>query len=271
MKKRMLSLLPMLLVANGYAGTMGPIEDPARYSYVGVFGGGGSLSSTSLTQFGTAFFSPVEGGPLSVNATGRTSSASQWIVGGQAGHYFSDALLPVMAQWSVLPAAEIEGYYIGKNTVTAGDISSNNTRLPEHNFAVNYSMSAGVGLVNALATFNHPDYVRWHPYVAGGVGAASVAISNASSLQTSPVEAINHFSTYSASDTAFASQAKVGLSFDCTPHLSIFGEYRYLYLGATNYVVGSTLAAGHVETTSWNLNMGSQSYNMGIGGIRYLF
>jgi len=273
MKKRIFSVLSMLLMTNAYAGTMGVVEEPLHDAYLGVLGGGGTLSSTPVRQLGTALYAPTDGGPLAVNASGHTNSRSEWIVGGQVGHYFSQISSFAISQWSLRPAAELEGYYIGRNTLTAGDLVNPTARLPEHDFLVNYPMSAGVGLINAVASFNHANFARWHPYVAGGIGAAVVSIVHASSTQLSPSEpGINHYNANSTNTgTAFAAQAKAGLSFDLTPHLSVFGEYRYLYLAETNYVFGSTVYGAHVATSSWNVSIGSQFYNMGVGGIRYMF
>lgn len=276
MKKRIFGLSSMLFVASGYAGTMGPImEEPTHDSYLGVFGGGGTLSKTSLTQLGSAYFPDTAGGPLGVNASGHSNSQSEAIVGGQAGHYFSSVTLPRLTQWSLQPGTELEGYYIGQNSLTASDLNNPTPRVPEHDFLVNLPMSAGVGLINAVASFNHAGFVRWHPYVAGGIGAAVLSVSHATSTQLSPAEpGINHFNANtSASATAFASQAKAGLSFDWTSHWSIFGEYRYLYLAPTDYVFGSAVyAVGvHPETSSWNVKLSSQSYNLGVAGIRYTF
>jgi opacity protein-like surface antigen len=75
---------------------------PARGIYLGVFGGGGFSTSTNVSQLGTAFFTEAEGGPLAVNATGRTDSGGVWFVGGQIGYEWSYGSV-------VQPAFEIDG------------------------------------------------------------------------------------------------------------------------------------------------------------------
>lgn len=40
------------------------------------------------------------------------------MIGGQAGHFFSTQAMPHTNSWSITPAAEIEGFYIGRNTIT---------------------------------------------------------------------------------------------------------------------------------------------------------
>ena len=71
--------------------TKGPAVLPAfgRGAYVGVFGGGGSRSSTNVSQFGTAFFVEATGGPMAINATGQTGSGSVGFGGAHLGYEWS--------------------------------------------------------------------------------------------------------------------------------------------------------------------------------------
>lgn len=272
MKKISSCLALAVWMAHSYAGTMGPVVEVAEPSvYLSAFGGGGTLSRLSLKQLGTVVTPTVAGGAFAVNAFGHSQHRAEWIVGGNAGHYFSTITVPYVSQWSVRPAAEIEGYFIGRNTIHGNDI--NNLSSNEHDFAVSYPMSVGIGLINAVASFNHSDFAQWHPYVAGGLGLGVVSITSAISTQTTPSEVgVNHYNTDpSATDTAFSSQLKAGLSFDWTEHLSIFGEYRYLYVAATNYIFGSTVYPSHATTSSWDVKFGSQAYNLGVAGLKYVF
>ena len=55
-------------------------------------------------------------------------------------------------------------------------------------------------------------------------------------------------------------------------HLSIFAEYRYLHVSATNYTFGSTVyPTAHAETSNWDSHLGSMNFNTGIFGIEYGF
>jgi opacity protein-like surface antigen len=250
---------------------MGDVQNET-YTYLGGFGGGGTLSSLSLTQLGSAYFSDASGGPLAVNAFGESLSRAEWLVGAHVGHTFSSIPLSFLAKMSLQPALELEGYYIGKNSIHGNDINNSTTRLSEHDFSITYPTSIGAGLLNAVIYFNHQTSA-WQPYVAGGVGIGLVSISNAISTQTSPYEpGINHYnSASSASDSALMSQAKVGLNFNWTPHMSLFGEYRYIYVAPTAFTFGSTVYTTHRATSNWDVQLGEQSYNMGVIGVRYMF
>ena len=255
---------------DAQAGTMGPLTAAPGNIYVGVFGGGGASTTTDISQYGTALFSQDAGGPLAVNALGRAESHSVGIVGGQIGFLWTDSSAS-FANWALIPAFEAEGYYLGKSNFTGHEINNATTRLPEHDFAVTYPMSAGVFLINSVLNFNSNSW--FHPYIGAGIGGAVVSISNADSLQTSPMEAgINHYnSNNNDKDGTFAGQIKIGSTFAVNQHFGVFAEYRWLYLAPASYTFGSTVYPTHVATNAWQVELGAQKYNMGAAGIRYTF
>src|SRR5690349_9394658 len=59
---------------------------PARGVYFGGFGGGGFSTEAEVTQFGTVFFTEAEGGPLAVNAKGKSDGDGVGFVGAQVGY-----------------------------------------------------------------------------------------------------------------------------------------------------------------------------------------
>lgn len=267
----LMSMLLALGCSQSHAGTMGPVVSPSGKAYVGVFGGGGGSQSISARQFGTAFFTEAEGGPLAVNAFGTIHSSSAGLVGGQLGYQWSEIPLTLFSSMTLAPAAELEGYYIGKTTFTGHEINNDTTRLPEHDFLSSYPLQTGAFLVNAVANLNLASQPKWHPYVGAGIGAGILSISNATALQTSPPEeGVNHYnSDTSSSDSAFAAQVKVGLNYQFTDNISVFGEYRWLYVSNTDYLFGSTVYSAHAATSSWAVKLGSQNYNLGAVGLRY--
>jgi hypothetical protein len=257
-----------LSVSVAYCGDMGPEPVSVAKSYVGVFGGGGAVTSNGITQSGTAFYFEAAGGPLAVNAFGPSNSSSTGVFGGHIGFEW----LNNMGMY--LPgtmAAELEGYYMGGAKIAGHDLSNDTTRLPEHHFLVTYPLKTGVFLVNAVLNANNSLFGMFRPYVGMGAGSAVVSISGATAIQLSPAEpGINHYNS-NPNDTAltFAAQPKVGVHFDLTPHASVFAEYRFLYLSRTNYTFGSTVAPGHVATSPWLVSIKSQNYNMGTVGIDF--
>ncbi|MFC3909133.1 outer membrane protein [Legionella dresdenensis] len=268
-----LSLTGIFLALAGlsaHAGTMGPVAAAPGNIYAGVFGGGGASTKTDLSQYGTAFFPEAAGGPLAVDAFGRTNSRSMGMVGGQIGYQWTD-IVTAFTSWTLTPAFEAEGYYLGKSNFTGHEVNNNTTRLPEHDFAVTYPTSAGVFLINAVLNFNSDSWLR--PYIGAGIGGAVFSINNANALQVSPLEVgVNHYnSNTSSKDSAFAGQIKVGSNFAVNPHVSIFAEYRWLYAAPTSYTFGSTSYPTHAATSAWRVDFGAQKYNMGSAGIRYTF
>lgn len=240
--------------------------------YVGAFGGGGSTNHFNVNQYGTAFYPDAVGGPVAVNAFGSLEDSS-WLAGGHLGYQWAEvSLRPLNLALGLSPAFELEGYYLGKTSFTAHDVNNDTTRLPEHDFVVTYPIETGVFLTNAVLNFNSCCYLGGiHPYVGVGIGGAVASISHATATQIAPPEpGVNHFNS-NASDTAstFAGQVKVGLNFDLGYNLSLFLEYRWLYLSSTSYAFGSTVYPGHFATSNWQVKMDPHDYNIGTLGIQY--
>lgn len=238
---------------------------PARGVYAGVFGGGGSSTAADVSQLGTAFFPDVAGGPLAVNATGRTDSGGVGFVGGQIGYELSS--YPSV----VLPAFEIEGFYLDTGTRRA-TLQNPTNRLPEHIFDDTFPMNSAVFLANMVLSFP-TSYAGVTPYIGGGIGGALVSIDGAKSLQTSPSEgALNHFNSGTDSSAwTFAAQVKAGVRVSLGRNAFVFGEYRYLYVGSVDQTFGSTVYPTHAPTSAWTVRLDETSHHLGTAGIGFNF
>ncbi len=130
-------------------------------------------------------------------------------------------------------------------------------------------MKRTVFLANAVLSFNNPCQ-RVHPYVGFGIGNAIVKISDASATQIEPPEeGVNHYNANTSdTDSTFAGQIKLGLSYDINNYINLFADYRWLYLASTHFVFGSTVSPSHVETSNWQVKLDPQRYNLGNVGIR---
>lgn len=242
--------------------------------YVGFFGGGGGSCDAHVNQRGIAFYPDAEGGPLDVNANGSLRSAGAAIGGVNIGYQLQQMQINKSCGWSILPAIELEGYYLTRlgNSKT-GDLINITDRLPEHDFINTLPMDSGVFLANGVVAFNIPCLNCLQPYVGAGVGAAKIWISGAKSEQFSPPEAgINHFNSRTRdSDWAFAVQAKVGLRYNLSCNWNLFAEYRFLHVNPTDYTFGDTRYPNHVPTSNWNVHLKGLNYNLGVVGIQYTF
>lgn len=264
----------MCLGVNTHAGEMATQTDSHSngHVYASIFGGGGKAESSSLSQMGTAFFTEAAGGPLAVNAFGKSNTSSTGLIGAQLGYQWKEKSLEQFnSKLSYSPATELEGYYLGKRTISGNDINNEIDRLAEHNFFTSYPTRTSVFLINGVLNIHHSSFEKFHPYVGMGFGAAVMSISGATSVQTSPKEiGINHYNSDGDSlVNAFAAQPKVGVSFNVNQQAHIFVEYRFLYITPTNNTFGSTVYADHAPTSSWNVKIGSQNYNLGTVGLQY--
>jgi hypothetical protein len=238
---------------------------PDRGAYVGLFGGGAFGGGSNVSQLGTVFFVEAQGGPLAVNASGRTGSSSVGFAGAQIGH-----------EWSygsyLLPAIEIEGLYLARSQQRA-TLDNPSDRMGERTFDNTFPTRTAVALANAVVGFRTP-YQGVTPYIGVGMGAANLSIDGASSTQINPPEAgINHFNSDANSSTwTFAAQAKAGLRVALgNSGAFLFGEYRYLYLGSVDQIFGNTVAAGHASTSPWTVRFDDTSYHLAAGGIGFSF
>jgi opacity protein-like surface antigen len=264
------SILLLALASSTFASqpTMMPVAVSSPGSlYLGIFAGGGASNNFNATQYATAFFLEAAGGALAVNGFAQLNNHSAFFYGVQLGYQAQEICLNSCSQWTITPAAELEGYFMNKRSFD-GDYKNNTDRLPEHDFAVSYPTKRNVYLTNAVISFNNPCWVV-EPYIGFGIGGAILQISDATATQISPAEAANHYSANSSDTSAtFAGQIKLGLNYDVYKCLSVFAEYRWLYIANSQFVFGSTVYPGHVPTTSWQVNLNPQKYNLGNIGIR---
>lgn len=240
-----------------------------RGAYIGLFGGGGRGGDSSNSQRGTVFFPEAMGGPLDVNATGRTSSNSVGFIGTQIGYEWAyrSRLMPSL-KIDLLPALELEGLKLSRTTHSA-TLENPTTRLVEQTFDNTYSTNIAVILANAVVGLHTP-YQGITPYIGGGIGAARISIEDATSTQVNPLETgINHFNSGTDSSAwTFAAQAKAGLRVALGDSAYVFGEYRYLYIDSVDQTFGSTIYPAHAATSAWTVRSGDTSYNLldvGIG------
>lgn len=241
----------------------------SRKVYVGLFGGGSSANNFSMNQYGTAFYTEANGGPVAVNGVGRINGSSASFFGVQLGYQSQAMLFGHGTEVTFTPAGELEMISMSKNTFN-GTFTNNTDRLDAHAFALSYPMNRNIFLVNALVNFSHPR-CPIHPYIGFGIGDAVIRINGANAAQINPLEAgVNHYNANPSDSTStFAGQIKAGFTYDICQYVSAFAEYRWLYLASTQFTFGSTVYPTHVVTSSWQVKMDAQTDNMLDIGLRF--
>lgn len=235
-----------------------------RGAYVSLFGGLGQGGGSNANQSGTVFFVEAVGGPLAVDAKGKTESQRVKFGGAQLGYEWSYHSRLGM---DLMPAIEFEGFRLASADYR-GTLQNPNLRSVEQTFDDSFSMNTNVFLANAVIGVRTP-YRSITPYIGGGIGAALVSIDGASSIQVNPAElGINHFNSGTDSSAwTFAAQAKAGVRVAVADSAYVFGEYRYLYVGAVDQAFGSTAYPAHAATSAWAVRFGDTSYNLFNVGV----
>src|SRR3569623_1112931 len=129
---------------------------------------------------------------------------------------------------------------------------------------VEAAAAAAVSASSALLFSRRPREAPWLSLPGAGPPAAATGSAELGS---------NHFNANPDSSAwTFAAQAKVGARMplgDSGAYL--FGEYRYLYIGAVNQVFGSTVYPGHVPTSPWTASFGGTSNHLAAAGVGFSF
>ncbi|MFM7027294.1 MAG: outer membrane protein [Chakrabartia sp.] len=275
--------------------------------YIGAFGGIGRTDNQSVEQLGTAHKGYTHDTvyhtyDLPVDQDGNNDRKSSTVFGGQIGYEFGSSS-------SIKPAIEVEGLYLSANQEAAlanpddevpthiGEIIDgvkSTVTDPEdiaavqehgtlaagtHTFLNTSKLKVGLFMLNGVVNFDKGG--KLVPYVGAGVGMAVLHQDNAVSLQTGPGgveqsaaagEAVNHLNSRDhASDFAFAVQAKAGVQYKLSAKTSLFVEYRYINLAATEYTFGSTVYADHAATDAWVIKNGSMGLHNAMVGVRFGF
>ena len=236
--------------------------------YIGAFGGEIYSNAGKVSQYGTAYFPELTSiGPLSVIAKGHLNKTSSGFGGVQIGYEWSK---PVCSDWSFAPAGELEVFFF-KHKKKGHLINQTVNGLDEHDFSDSFHMNSTAILANIVLSVNNDCLFGFSPYVGGGIGATRLSLHKADSFQVEPVEAgVNHFnSDRKDSSWAFAAQAKAGLRYNFCQMFHIFAEYRYLYVDASNYVLGATNYLTHVPTSPWNVKVKDVHYNAFTVGVQF--
>lgn len=258
----LLGLLPTLSVAA---------TEPATASghgfYAGLTGGWGTTASTRLRQRGTVLLGHSL--RLPIDADGSTGSHTHVsALGLQLGHAWRSRALGETS-WHWQPAVELEGLRVGKHA-PVGTMPVRPRALGTQ--YVTIPMTSTVVMAGGVVTLRTPYSQRILPYVGLGAGYARTSIEGSDSANPSE-PGINHFnSDPDASDSAFALQARIGVSGEVHERLTLFAEYRHLSIAATRYRFGATDYPGeHPPTEEWDVDLGRQKFDLLLLGLRYRF
>src|SRR4051794_14294617 len=121
----------------------------AQGVYIGLFGGFGSASATSMRQEGGFYLPAPVSSRVNVDAKGSTGAGPAAMLGVQVGYEWN-RLAPGQPEWALRPAVELEGLYITKRSptgampITPGVLGTQYVTAP---------VTVGVLLANVAFTF----------------------------------------------------------------------------------------------------------------------
>src|SRR5688572_29176242 len=121
-----LALLTLTGIAYADNAPVSSVSTPKKF-YIGVFGGEAWSNKFNVAQYGTAYYTEINGGPLAVNAFGSANDESSAYFGAQLGYRADEMPFGSSGQWSFTPGLELEGYSLNNTTFNA-HLVNNTTR-----------------------------------------------------------------------------------------------------------------------------------------------
>ncbi len=188
-----------------------------------------TVSTEKAVRAQGAYFGLFGGGSFDydVDSAGSRNLLSEqdgtgWFIGAEIGYQFRTA-------FPVRPAFEVELFYMSDKANSA-----NATSVLTNDF---YSINLMANFILALDLTDYRDdigfFANLHPYIGGGLGAA---YTNADSSLVSGTG--DGLTLGSSSKISFAYQIFAGLEVDLSDYVSIYGEYRRLWIdnvGGSNF------------------------------------
>lgn len=272
-------------------------EGNSRGLYLSAFSGAGRSNGDEMRQTGQAYayepkYDHGEEYRLPVDVSGTIKDNSFGIGGLGIGYEWESVSV-------IKPSLEFEVLYFNGNqdanlknkqnevgiSRNTGELLGDETIFPgNHSFSNSQKMRSFALMLNGLVGFNTGTIFT--PYVGVGFGMAKVKMKDAKSAQTckfygavgscsvemSGSQVVNHFNSDDEdSDYVFTTQAKLGVRAELTKNISIFGEYRYIRLNATNFKFGRTVYDDHLDTDTWKIKNDATDMHFGLVGLQYTF
>lgn len=222
--------------------------DPAQPGfYVSGFGGGaflnnGSFTGVSAPVAGIPGPTGVAGVPLTVDVDYETG----YTFGGSVGYK-----LP-FKYWSVFqPRLEIEVSYL-ESDVSDGSFNGGNQTFQG-------SQDAVFIYLNNYSDIKFSEDQRLIPYIGGGLGVAFVNsdVGYFGGAATAPTFAVT------GDDTAFASHAALGVSYELTNSVDLYTEGRYFRVYGAN--LERTFVGGGANLFNGEVDDDLQGFNVSAG------
>lgn len=166
------------------------------------------------------------------------------------------------------PAIEVEAFFYSHNK--KGRLTHHTHKWHKHHFEDSFDTRRSVLLVNVVFSLNN-SCGGISPYIGGGIGTTFISLHNAKSLQVSPEDSGRNHCNTNPSDSSWvmAAQVKAGLRYKFCDFFHIFGEYRYLYVDSSNFILGPKGSSIHSPTSPWIVKVKNTHNNAFAVGILF--
>ncbi|WP_244229053.1 hypothetical protein [Candidatus Methylacidiphilum fumarolicum] len=226
---------------------------PKEGLYAGLYGGAGYMDTNN---YNSNFSSGLLG-------RGNLGGNWQWVGGVKVGYQWKGWELGdnlAGKGWYLMPAAEFDGFYIGNSQSGSGFTGFATGPMTIAAASTNTGMQLNMGImtINGLLKLVTP----WKlvPYIGMGVGGYYLSASNISQ-SVAGHGIVNGAST---TDGGFVFTPIAGAEYYFTRELSLFVEFKFLYMNNPVLNYGTSLG-------NESMHFGNMLNYIGVLGAKYVF
>ncbi|TFE70610.1 hypothetical protein [Methylacidiphilum caldifontis] len=226
---------------------------PKEGLYAGLYGGAGYMDTNNYnSNFSSGLF-----------GNGQMGGNWQWVGGVKVGYQWKGWELGdnlAGKGWYLMPAAEFDGFYIGNSQSGSGftGFATSPTTIAASSTNTGMQLNMGIMTINGLLKLVTP--WKFVPYIGMGVGGYYLSASNISQ-SVAGRGIVNGAST---TDGGFVFTPIAGSEYYLTKELSVFVEFKFLYMN--NPILNYGTALGNES-----MHFGQMLNYIGVLGAKYVF
>ncbi len=192
-------------------------------AYLGLFGGINSRQNINTQNEQLERFSP--------------NDETGWFIGGEFGYEFQ-------TPYPFRPSVEAEFFYTGYDFNATGEFGVSTASAEVYHLSLMFNAILALDLSDQEREVG-PFMAAFHPYIGVGLGPSYSGARNSKIVTPTSVTNFD-----ASSELSMAYQVFAGIEFDVSEYVSLYGEYRWLYI---HDLPGGGLGKG--ELGLWNVGV----------------